>query len=346
MARGLLGMGAMRAAHWFVAGTMAAGGSWVGCSGGSPGETVIVVGATPAGSAASGSAGSGSSDSGMPSNLAPTGDSGAASLVSPVGGSQDGGSNSSGSHDASSSGSASAGGTGVPCDIATYFAQACTSCHGDPPLASALSGLVTYSDLKATAKEDTTKNEAQLSLARMQNATSPMPPGGVAPAADVTALQNWINAGYPMGSCEGGAAPPAASPPVSVFSGAPAYAQQVGSSSHNAGQDCIGCHEHAGSFTIGGTVYDGSGNAVSGAEVRVVDATSKAFSVYTGSNGTFHSSTSFTAPAHIGVRDATHTADMITALQSGSQPPAPSGGACSGCHCTGTGCTVSAVHLP
>jgi hypothetical protein len=198
----------------------------------------------------------------------------------------------------------------------------------------------------ATAKEDPTKNEAQLSLARMQNAASPMPPSGVAPAADVTSLQSWINAGYPKGSCEGGTAPPPPPPPESVFMGALPYKAQTGSNSHNAGQDCIGCHQHAGSFTIGGTVYDGSGNPVSSAEVRVVDANNMAFSVYTGSNGTFHSSTSFAAPAHIGVRDATHTVDMVTALQSGPQTPAPSGGACSGCHCTGAGCTVAAVHLP
>jgi hypothetical protein len=341
----------MRAVTWIAAGlvasAVAAGAASAGCGGSSPSESVVVVGATPVGS-------SGSSESPASGTSASTGttgasatDSGASPIRSQGTSSQEAGApGGGGGQDAGSPSSSGAAGTGVPCDIATYFAQACTSCHGDPPIASALSGLVTYSDLMAMAKEDPTKNEAQLSLSRMQNATSPMPPSGVAPAADVTSLQNWINAGYPKGSCEGGTAPPPPPPPSSVFSGALPYKAQTGSNSHNAGQDCIGCHEHSGSFTIAGTVYDGSGNPMSSAEVRVVDANNMAFSVYTGSNGTFHSSTSFAAPAHIGVRDSTNTADMVTALQSGPQPPAPSGGACSGCHCTGTGCTVAAVHLP
>ena len=94
-------------------------------------------------------------------------------------------------------------------------------------------------------------------------------------------------------------------------------------------------------------MYDASGAAVSGAEVRFVDANGTATSVYTGPSGTFYKSgAGFTGPGHIGVRNATATQEMFTALQSTSQPPASTGGACSACHCTGSGCTVAPIHLP
>jgi hypothetical protein len=239
------------------------------------------------------------------------------------------------------------------------LANNCTGCHSDPPMASALAGLVTYADLMATSHEDPSKNEAQLSLSRMQNASSPMPPGGVPSAADVTTLQNWINAGYPQGSCgttggDGGASSGGSSGGGSsgVFANAPPFSAQTGKSTHNAGQDCMGCHTGGGTnappaFEFGGTVYDGSGKAVVGAEVRFVDAKGNAVSVYTGPSGTFYKGgTGFAGPAHIGVRDATSTQDMMTALQSGAQSPASTGGACSACHCTGSGCTMAPIHLP
>jgi hypothetical protein len=251
------------------------------------------------------------------------------------------------------SGGGGGGATGVPCDVATMLASMCTSCHSDPPIPSALAGLVTYADLMATAIEDPTKNEAQLSLVRMQNAASPMPPGSLPPASAATTLQNWINAGYPMGSCGGGDGgsdagppPPPPPPPPSVFQGAPPFASQTGPNAHNPGQDCLGCH----SFAFGGTLYDGNGNPVVGAEVRLVDSAGVATSVYTGPTGNFYSHGAggggFSAPAHVGARDATNVQDMLTALQSTMQGPASTGGACNACHCTGGTCTVAPIHLP
>jgi hypothetical protein len=119
---------------------------------------------------------------------------------------------------------------------------------------------------------------------------------------------------------------------------------------HNAGHDCFSsCHNHG--FTFAGTVFDASGVGVGGAEVRLVDATGKVISVYTdnlggSSQGNFYSSQSFVAPAHVGVRNATNAQVMITAIQTGAQSPASTGGACNACHCTGTGCAIAPIHLP
>jgi hypothetical protein len=274
--------------------------------------------------------------------------------VTPAGSSTAGGGGSSTPPPAKDAGTSSA--SCLPSDVAALLATSCTTCHADPPIAGSLSGLVTYADLKATAKEDSSKNEAELSVARMQNAASPMPPGALPPASAVATLQNWITAGYPQGSCGGGTTggtdSGTAPPPATgvVFTGAPAFSAQTGPSTHNAGLECMGCHGAGGSgpqFEFGGTLYDGSGNPLSGAEVRFVYANGSSDSAYTSATGTFYQpGTTFTGAAHVGVRNATSTQEMITALQPGAQSPASTGGACSACHCSGSGCTQPKIHLP
>jgi hypothetical protein len=238
------------------------------------------------------------------------------------------------------------------------LAANCGGCHSDPPITGALAGLVTYADLMAPSHEMPSQNEAQLSLARMQNAASPMPPGSLPPASDVTILQNWISAGYPKGSCgsasaDGGGATGADGAVLvsssSVFSkAAPFSPGSPVNGQHNAGRDCMSsCHNHG--FTFAGTLFDSTGAGVGGAEVRLVDANGTVISVYTAtgsSQGNFYSTKAFVGPAHIGARNASSAQDMFTAIQTTSQAPASTGGACNACHCTGTGCTIAPIHLP
>ena len=324
-----------------------AGASAAACSD-PPAPTVIIVRETPAGGGQTSTSTGGAAPitfMGTSGNVGMT-STGSVPATSPSSSAQPPGSSSGGSTGAAGAPAAS----GLPCDVATYLAAKCASCHGNPPLPSALAGLVTYADLKATSKEDPTKNEAELSVARMKNAASPMPPGAPPPATDVAILEDWIAAGYPMGSCgngngtaaDGGSSVP---PPPSVFEGAPAFQAQTGPRAHNAGKDCMSCHRTGGGeaprFSFGGTLYDQSGNPVAGAEVRLVDANGKAASVYTGTNGTFYGEGSgFAAPAQVGVRNASSAKDMVSALQ------ASNGGGCSSCHCTGGTCSVPPIHLP
>lgn len=318
-------------------------------------QVIIVSGATPAptslGPGSSGGSAATSPPSASPSSTSPP------STSMPSG--------SSGGGQVASGDSGAAAPTGVPCGVATMLAANCTGCHSDPPITGALAGLVTYADLMATSHEVPTENEAQLSLSRMTNSSSPMPPGGVLSASDVATLQNWINAGYPMGSC-GSAGPSGSSPdggadgagaPVSppsttasgVFANAAAFsAGSSVSGHHNAGLNCMSsCHNHG--FTFAGTLVDSTGAGVGGAEVRLVDATGQATSVYTAtgsSQGNFYSTHAFVGPAHVGARNAVSTQNMLTAIQTTAQAPASTGGACNACHCTGAGCTIAPIHLP
>jgi hypothetical protein len=246
--------------------------------------------------------------------------------------------------------------SGLPCDVANYLAANCTGCHSDPPVNGSLAGLVTYADLMKNAIEDPTKTELQLSIARMQGNPAPyMPPGATPSAADVAILQNWLTAGATMGTCGGSGSDGGVVAPPSVFNGQPPFMSQSPSGGHNAGRACFSCHTSSCTgggdcgpeLVFGGTLYDGSGAAVAGAEVRFVDANGNGTSVYTSTSGDFwlRGSSAFAGPAHVGVRNAA-VQNMITPLQSTSQPPAVTGGDCNACHCTGTGCTVAPIHLP
>jgi hypothetical protein len=122
-----------------------------------------------------------------------------------------------------------------------------------------------------------------------------------------------------------------------VFAGQPPYAlgtPVIGN--HNAGQDCMGsCHNHG--FTFAGTIYDASGTAVSGAEIRLVDSTGKGISVYSASDGNFYSSTAWTGPAMVGARSASNTQVMVETLSSAQ-------GGCNSCHASGG--ATNPIHLP
>lgn len=130
------------------------------------------------------------------------------------------------------------------------------------------------------------------------------------------------------------AAPTAAA--IDPFAGAPAYVQRTASSTHNAGKDCMGgCHNHG--FTFAGTLLDANGSAVAGAEVRLVDSQGQAILVNTDSSGNFHSSQTWTGPAHVGARTDANKAIMTTALKADD-------GGCNGCHATGG--AVPPIHVP
>jgi len=183
---------------------------------------------------------------------------------------------------------------GLPCDVRTVLTNRCWSCHGSVLSGGAPVPLVTYADLTAPAHSNPAMTVAQVSLARMQNATSPMPPAPAAraSAAEIATMQAWSDMGFPMGSCggtdagvgndagtrndagagndsgtrndagagndsgSGSANDPFTAPPTCT-SNRTWTGGNSGSSSMNPGLACIDCHSRSGgpSFTIAGTVY-------------------------------------------------------------------------------------------
>jgi hypothetical protein len=129
-----------------------------------------------------------------------------------------------------------------------------------------------------------------------------------------------------------------------VFSGDGAFTtSSPPNGHHNPGKDCLSCHGNGGGsapeFSFAGTLYNASGNAVSGAEVRVVDSAGNALSVTTATNGNFYqfAGSGLDVPGHAGIRNATTTDLMTSAVTKGS---------CNACHCTGSGCATTRLHLP
>jgi len=273
-----------------------------------------------------------------------SGASGGSSGASSSGGSSSGGSSSGGS----SSGGSSSGGTDAgppppppppppagacisPAVQAILNAQ-CVGCHSNPPVNGSLSPLVTFGDMSATSKEDPSKNQAQESLVKLQ--AGQMPPGSSAGAnaAAISAFQTWIAGNYQVGCGQDAGVPP---PPPDPFGGQPPYVPGTpgGDSSHNPGQDCMGHHNHG--FTWAGTLKDTNGNAIAKAEVRLLDANGVGTSVYTDSLGNFHSSKSWTGPAHVGARNANNKALMVAPITKGG---------CNSCHANGG--VQAPIHLP
>jgi cytochrome c553 len=97
-------------------------------------------------------------------------------------------------------------GGGLPCDVQTLLVNTCASCHGTTLANGAPRSLVTYADLTKPDPANAAMTEAQVALQRMQSTVSPMPPSPAAAAtsAQIATLQNWINSGYPTGTCGGG----------------------------------------------------------------------------------------------------------------------------------------------
>jgi len=195
---------------------------------------------------------------------------------------------------------------GLSCEVANAIA-ACNSCHSAPPKGGAPMPLRTDADLKAlstTAAPNGTRklSYAELSVLRMQDPNRPMPPEGATPtqAADIAALQNWISANYPAGSCGNVSDAGVMVHPTVCTSGVFTIGEDL--RDHNQmhpGGACNTCHASQGGdrpiFTIAGTVYStfhekDDCNAVSsvrGSQVIITGADGKVQTLTVNATGNF-----------------------------------------------------------
>jgi hypothetical protein len=147
----------------------------------------------------------------------------------------------------------------------------------------------------------------------MQSTTSPMPPSpaSAATTAEIATLQNWINSGYPSGSCGGDAG----APPPDPLNAPPTCTSKTtwgqgtnGSASMEPGQACISCHAGTGgeapTFVIAGTLYPtghepnncNGVNGATGARVVVTGKNGTSLTLTPNSAGNFYSSTTLPPP--------------------------------------------------
>jgi hypothetical protein len=264
---------------------------------------------------------------------------------------------------AGGSGQAGSGGTGgavdaglpsgsLPCDVQTLMVSRCDSCHGTTLAAGAPRSLVTYADLLKPDLANPSMTEAQVALFRMQSTTSPMPPApaSVATTAEIATLQNWINSGYPSGSCAGDAGPPPSdplnAPPICTSN----TTWTQGSGSRMApGQACISCHQgsEAPRYLIAGTLYPtghepnncNGVNGTTGARVVVTGSNGTSITLTPNSAGNFTSSTTLSPPYMAKVVNAAgHERVMSSTMSAGD---------CNLCHTqTGTSGAPGRITLP
>jgi hypothetical protein len=196
--------------------------------------------------------------------------------------------------------------TGLPCDVAEVLTRnKCLDCHG--AALSAPMPLLSHADMLAPGKSNPAKKNAELAVARMTSATSPMPPApsAKASAADVQIIEKWIQAGYPKGACgEGDASAPVTTPSSTTVctSGDTWSSGREEAPEMNPGKACVSCHRidnarrgrERAPAGVGGTVYPTlhepdlcfgvNGNAT----VVITDARNQVYTLPVNSTGNFY----------------------------------------------------------
>jgi mono/diheme cytochrome c family protein len=223
--------------------------------------------------------------------------------------------------------------SGVPCDVAQVLAKSCAGCHGPAPSGGAPNAMMTYDQLMVPAASAPSTSEAELSLARMKDTKSPMPPEGAAPE-DVAVIEKWIAAGMPASDVACDATPAVTSlydTPSVCTSGTTWTRGNRGSSAMKPGAACNDCHR----FSAGGTVYatahepdDCNGSSSSAIKVVITGADGKVTTLPVNSAGNFYFSSTIKMP---------YKAKVISGTKSRAMSAAQTDGDCNKCHTeTGT----------
>jgi hypothetical protein len=290
------------------------------------------------------------------STCAPNGTGGVGGALGGVGGMPGTGGRTTGAGGAG--GVATAG--GLPCDVQAVYQTHCTSCHAATPINSAPMPLVTRANLVASSFASATETFAQRTVVRMQSTTTPMPPapGTRATAAEVTTINNWIAAGYPVGTCAtntgaGGGGGTVTPDPLGATarctSGTMWTGGNNGSSVMNPGRACIACHVNSGGaprWTIAGTVYPtghepnlcNGANGSNGALVVIVDAANRTITLTPNAAGNFMTTTAITPP---------YRAKITYQGRERIMPVAQTSGDCNNCHTqTGANGAPGRITLP
>ena len=107
-----------------------------------------------------------------------------------------------------------------------------------------------------------------------------------------------------------------------------------GSGHHNAGTECLGCHNGstATRWTVAGTLYDGNGAVLSGATIELVQGNGQTIQIATCTNGNFYISQAVVFPLTVRASQCPANAPMVSTVQAGG---------CNSCHGS-----AMRIHLP
>ena len=104
----------------------------------------------------------------------------------------------------------SSAGNGEWCSARNVFRSACTTCHNEKKVAGAPMSLMTHEDFLAPAPSDPAKKVYELVKTRVHDTKRPMPPQGQLTAAQLGAIDSWVDKGAKAGDdpdCSSEAAP-------------------------------------------------------------------------------------------------------------------------------------------
>lgn len=145
----------------------------------------------------------------------------------------------------------------LPCEVRAIVEAACAHCHSAPTSADAPMSLLSRADfLKPSSIDGVTVGE--LSLDRLRELPSPMPPRSEPPLAEAhrAVLESWFAAGMPVGTCDSLPAKPLI---TTCASGSSWSDGNDGDVNMNPGKVCRDCHVTQSSddaYFFSGTVFD------------------------------------------------------------------------------------------
>lgn len=227
------------------------------------------------------------------------------------------------------------GSSSLPCEVAGPLQAYCTTCHSSAPTAGALMPLVTRQDLMRPSITQPARTVADLAIERMRATMRPMPPTGpTVPETDIAAIESWVMAGMPEGSCS--IYDPFAEPPQ-CSSGTQWLFGDRESPLMRPGGACIQCHTEMlegprPPLTLAGTVYqtghepsdcNGADGFATDYYVDVTDAAGHVIHMEPNAAGSFFSQAAVTFPITARVYVGDRERRMVTPVMSGD---------CNSCH--------------
>ncbi len=196
--------------------------------------------------------------------------------------------------------------SGVPCDVAQVLAKNCASCHAATPTGGAPNAMMTYDDLQASSQNDPSMSIAAMTLQRMKDPKSPMPPDGASPD-DLAVLESWVAAGMPQSSEACDATPASsiyATPSVCTSGTHWTNATRASLKLMLPGEACNQCHDKGRGPLLfaAGTVYatahepDDCYGVPNGVKIVITGADNASFTTTVNGSGNFYFPTSVKKP--------------------------------------------------